>query len=290
MWVHCVMLCPMSARLLRLQPAPYAEHDLHGLYLAHELHRLGSPGRPLVYGNFLTSLDGRIAVTDPLTRESAVPEHMSSEHDLRLLLELQAQADCLITHGGYLRSLAARRLGNVLQVGVQPGAEDLAEWRLKQGLPPQPDIVVASASLDFPVPESLQELGQHIIIATGADADPSRIAAWQERGFEVIVAGRSRLVDGDVLVSLLDQRGYHSLYLLAGPLMLATMMHSGRLSRLYLTITHQIVGGTIFDTLYHGPQLHLAGRFDLRSLYADAVEAMDSGQWYAMFEPRANRT
>ena len=280
----------MSARLLRLQPAPHAEHELHGLYLAHELHRLGGPGRPLVYGNFLTSLDGRIAVTDPVTRESAVPEHMSSDRDLRLLLELQAQADCLITHGGYLRSLAAGRLGNVLQVGMQPGAEDLAEWRLEQGLAPQPDIVVASASLDFPIPQPLQELGQRIIIATGADADPARVAAWEKRGFEVVAAGGSRLVDGDALVSLLDRLGYRSLYLLAGPLMLATMIHSGHLSRLYLTITHQIVGGIDFDTLYHGPPLRLAGRFDLRSLYADVIEATDTGQWYAMFEPRASRT
>jgi riboflavin biosynthesis pyrimidine reductase len=276
----------MSSRLLRLQPAPHAEHDLHGLYLAHELHRLGAPGRPLVYGNFLTSLDGRIAVTNPVTRESAVPEHMSSDNDLRLLLELQAQADCLITHGGYLRSLAAGRLGNVLQVGVQAGAEDLAEWRREQGLEPQPDIVVASASLDFPIPQPLQELGQRIIIATGADADPARVDTWERRGMEVIVAGDSSMVDGDALVSILARRRYQSLYLLAGPLMLATMIHSGRLSRLYLTITHQIIGGTDFTTLYHGPQLRLAGRLDLRSLYADSVAATGSGQWYAMFEPR----
>jgi hypothetical protein len=104
----------MPERLLRLYPEPRQEVELRGLYLAHELHRRGGPHAPFVYADFVSSLDGRIAVAD------LVPPELIGGNDLRLLLELQAQADCVITHAGYLRALAEGRLGDILNIGA-PG-------------------------------------------------------------------------------------------------------------------------------------------------------------------------
>ena len=92
----------MSHTLLRLYPGPPQEVELRGLYLRQELHRQGSPHAPFVYADFVSSLDGRIAIAD------RVPAELTAVRDLRLLLELQAQADCVITHGGYLRGLVLR--------------------------------------------------------------------------------------------------------------------------------------------------------------------------------------
>ena len=81
------------------------------------LHHLGTPEQPFVYANFVSSLDGRIAVVEVQTGESYVLEDLTSGHDWRLFQELQAQADCMVTHGGYLRALAARKFQDILRLG-----------------------------------------------------------------------------------------------------------------------------------------------------------------------------
>jgi riboflavin biosynthesis pyrimidine reductase len=275
----------MSEHLIRLYPEPYGEVSLRGLYLAHEIHTLGRSGSPFVYANFLSSLDGRIAVEDSGGGSSYIPEHISTDSDLRLFLELQAQADCLITHGGYMRALSEGRLGNILQVGEQPGSEDLAEWRKAQGLAPQPAVVIASASLDFPLHPSLEAFNQSFYIATGRDASSRRIGEWQAKGSHILYAGDGQSVQGGALIGALRQLGFRSIYLIAGPQMLDTMVRERQLSRLYHTMTHQLVGGTDFHTMLPGAVLGKEGNLRLRSLYFDPNSPNGAGQFFAQFDP-----
>lgn len=277
----------MSGPLYRLFPPPYGEVGLRGLYLGLGLHKLGRPGQPFVYANFLASLDGRIALEDA-EGVAYLPKHLTTPDDFRLFLELQAQADCLITHGGYLRSLQAGRLGNILQIGLREDSADLAEWRAGQGLKPQPDIVIASASLDFPLPDSIRAHGQTCYIATGAKADPAKAEHWRGQACEVIVAGQGRRVEGGPLVRALAAKGYRSLYLIAGPDMLDTMLRDGQLGRLFQTITHQLMGGTAFRTVSPGPEFGPAGHLKLRSLYYDPNAPDGTGQWFAQFDALGN--
>ena len=81
-------------------------------------------------------------------------------------------------------------------------------------------------------------------------------------------------------------RGYARLYLLAGPQMLETVLRDESLSRLYLTLTHQLIGGEMFHTLTAGPRLGRAGRLQLRTLYYDADAPKGTGQWFASFDVR----
>ncbi len=271
-------------KILRFLPVPYEEVELQDLYLGHHLHLLGTAQCPFVYANFLSSIDGRIAVTDPLTGLSATPENLTSTEDFRLFQELQAQADCLITHGGYLRSLADGKLGNILQVGLRTDAEDLTVWRKQNGLAAQPDLVIASASLDFPMPESLAAHQQHVLIATGTKADPQRILEWEQQGYTIVIAG-DEMVDGGRLVELLALRGYQSLYLIAGPQMLATMIRKQKLQRLYLTTNHQLLGSEQFHTLIPGPGLQDGGQLKLIEHYYDAQSSNGHGQFYSCYQP-----
>ncbi|MGR9108382.1 MAG: RibD family protein, partial [Gammaproteobacteria bacterium] len=216
-------------RLQQLFPCPIREEALRGLYLEHAICELGSPSRPFVYANFLSSLDGRISLIEPNGGRSYLPEILTNPNDFRLFLELQAQADCLITHGGYLRALSQGTLGNILQTGCRDDARDLADWRKSRGMEKQPAVVIASASLDFPIPASIREHRQACYIATGEQADPSRIRYWQKAGYPVIFAGKGRMVQGGPLVADLGRRGYRSIYLIAGPHMLDTMLRDGKL-------------------------------------------------------------
>ncbi|MCW2241331.1 RibD family protein [Azospirillum canadense] len=257
-----------------------------GLCLADAVHRLGSPAAPFVYASFVGSLDGRIALRDPQSGTSSLPVEITSEADFRLFLELQAQADCLITHGGYLRDLAAGRLDDVLHIGTQDAGRGLGRWRAENGLAPQPAVVIASASLDFPIPDSLARASQRVLIATGRQAPPERVEALRARGYPVIIAGDGAWVEGAPLVRELGALGFRSLYLLAGPRMLSTMLRDGVLSRLYLTVAHRLLGGESFHTMTVGPGLGNAGRLRLSSLHYDAAAPDGTGQWFARFEPR----
>lgn len=266
--------------VLKLFPGPQGEHALAGLYLNHDLHRRGSPQQPLVYGNFVSSLDGRIALGDARGC-STTPEVLTTADDWRLFQELHAQADCIITHGGYLRALAAGRLGNILQIADR----SLQDWRLEQGLRAQPDIVIASASLEFPLPDSVHHHGQSVILATGAAGDPAKIAFWRAQGFAVVIAGGGAAVEGAALLRQLRPRGYRSVYLLAGPRILETMLRDRMLARLYLTLSHRLLGGERFHTLLAGEALEGTGRLGLRSLYYAPGSGDASGQFFACFEP-----
>jgi riboflavin biosynthesis pyrimidine reductase len=273
----------MTKKVFRLFPPPFEEVVLEGLYLQLNLHRLGAPESPFVYANFLTSLDGRIALEDS-SGQTYLPKSLTTPDDFRLFLELECQADCLITHGGYLRSLAQKRLGNILQVGLTETTRDLAKWREEQGLNPQPAVVIASASLDFPMPPSIREHGQACYIATGAQADPAKLDYWHNQGYEIILAGNGRMVEGDLLTRRLGELGYRTIYLIAGPHMLDTMVRDGRLERLFQTITHQLMGGESFRTLLPGPELGTFGHLKLLSLYYDPTSPSGAGQWFAQFE------
>jgi riboflavin biosynthesis pyrimidine reductase len=274
----------MTTNVLQLYPHSGIEQTINGLYLNERLHELGSPGEPFVYGNFVTSLDGRIALADGADRDPYVPGSLTTNADWQLFQELQAQADCFITHGGYLRSLAAGTLDNILRVGHAGDSVHLLRWRRENGLPRQPAIVIASASLDFPLPEKQYiDDDQPVYIATGARADQEKILAWRRRGVEVIGAGRDHLVEGRPLIEKLGHLGFRSIYLVAGPLILQTMLRDRVLARLYLTISHQLLGGDSFHTMLTGAPLDETGRLQLRSLYFDALSDRRTGQFFACF-------
>jgi riboflavin biosynthesis pyrimidine reductase len=274
----------VAATLLQLYPQ-VSETSLRGLYLAHRLHELGLPGLPFVYGDFVTSLDGRIALRDAASGESRLPQALTSESDLRLLLELHAQADCLVTHGEYLRAIAESRLDDILQVGTVPGHEDLASWRQAHGLRPQPAICIASASLDFPFPASLGEHRQQVFIATGKQSEAARRRELEREGYEVAIAGEGSYAEGRPLAAILAQKGFRSAFLLAGPRMLETMLRDEVLSRLYITLTHRLLGGESFRSMIEGTELSAAGRLKLSALYLDSQSSNGTGQLFAQFEP-----
>jgi len=274
----------MTNPLLQLHPGPHQEVPLQGLYLQQKLHRLGNSGKPFVYANFLSSLDGRIALTNPLSGQSVTPKTLTTPSDFRLFLELHAQADCLITHGGYMRALSEKRLGNILNLNAHSEHTDLVSWRQQNNLSKQPALVIVSASLDFPIPKELESQKESIFIATGKNAPPERINAWQKKGFQVLIAGANKLVQGRPLTQQLSQRGYKSIYLIAGPMILHTMLEDRQLSRLYHTQSQQLLGGNDFHTLMSGQALSPPLNLKLSTLYYEPASNQASGQLFFQYD------
>ena len=267
----------------QLFPVSGRNRPLEGLYLDEKLPAPVAGVPALVYANFVTSLDGRIAVSDG-GGTSRLPEGLTNPRDWRLFQELQAHADCLVSHGGYLRALAAGRLGNVLQVGVGKGSSAITRWRAARGMPGQPAVAIVSASLDIPIPEMLARHGQPVHVLTTATANDDRRAAIEKAGYDVVTTGSERWVRARDAVEALAGRGYRRLYLQTGPRMLAGALRDRVLGRLYLTISHSVVGGDRFDTMALGAPLGVAGRLRLGALYLDEAPGLDCGQLFARFD------
>ncbi|MFA5018022.1 MAG: dihydrofolate reductase family protein [Methylobacter sp.] len=268
----------IQKKLLRFYPDPCEEVSIKGLYLTHQLHKRGTAESPFVYANFLSSLDGRIALEDS-DQGTYIPKHITTASDFGLFMELHAQADCIITHGGYMRALGEGRLGNILQVRDK----ELVEWRCNNVLKPQPAVIIASASLDFPLHNSLKEHAQAVHIATGKNADPARVRYWQDLGYPVLFTGEDSKVHGAPLIHQLSGLGYKTIYLVAGPQMLDTVVREKQLSRLYLTITHQLIGGKDFRTLLTGTTLGAEGNLILEAMYYEQDAPPGSGQFFMQF-------
>lgn len=265
----------MEETVLQLYPLPAGEIPLKNLYLGHQLReRSQRAGRPLVYGNFITSLDGRIAIPRPKGAGLMVPEQIANPRDWRLFQELAAHADILIASGRYLREYAEGPAQEILDMADDPHFRDLAAWRMAQGLPPQPVIAVISRSLDFSIPEGLIEAGQTLVILTAGSADSKRRKALEDQGGMVVVAGEAQ-VEGRRMLERLAGLGYRTVYSAAGPKVMHMLLAAGLLDRLYLTVACRALGGDPYASIVEGALLDPPSEFELASLYYDP-EALES--------------
>jgi len=279
----------MAKKLLQLFPQSLeqSKQELKNLYLYKQGWYSANTPHAIVTANFLSSLDGRIAISVDETSKTELPKSLTSNEDFRLFLELHAQSECLITHGGYMRSLASKKLGNILQLPSNKDCEDLYNWRALQGLDPHPAVVIASSSLDFPMHPSLKDNGQQVYIATGKEADQSKIKQWQDEGYEVLITGKSDLVKGKPLIDALTAKNYKHFYLIAGPKMLHTMINDHQLSKLYLSHAQQLLGGKLFNTILDGNVL-ASPKLKLQSLFYDETSENGHGQFFSQYECQYN--
>ena len=273
----------MSKKVVRLYPGNGESVPLQGLYLRQDGLAKGNASRPVIYANFLTSIDGRIALREQGETHYGLPAELKSDEDFRLFLELYAHADCIITHGGYMRSLAANRLGNVLQLPTSKSTQYLHDWRSKQGLASNPDVVIVSGSLDFPWHRSLDESQQNVHITTGGQADEKIKQRWNSAGHEVHQLGSHEHVDVECLMEFLIQKNYQSVYLVAGPELLQNLIEHHYVQRFFVTMSHQLLGGQDFKSLLAGSPLKESGRLKLENMYMDIENSNSLGQWYVEF-------
>lgn len=270
--------------VLRLFPSPAWPVSLRGLYLDDSLRPSGTPARPFVYVSFIASLDGRISLPDPETKNRKVPRAIANPRDWRLVQELAASADVLVTSGRYIRDLAAGVAQDNLPVSDKPDFADLLAWRRARGLVPQPAVAIVTGSLDVPIPEGLLRSGRAIYIATGAAADDSRVKSLGAQGVRVLKAGVGSRVEGRALIAALAKEGFGNIFMTAGSVLLNTLLAAGALNRLYLTQACRVLGGRTFETLHTGEELNPPADFKLHSLCYDAGEGGAIEQLFSVFD------
>lgn len=254
---------------------------LKGLYLNAALPDHG-PAGPWVYANFVTTLDGRISLLNTRTGREGVPDTIGDPRDWRLFQELACRADVLISSGRYLRDLAAGTAQDILPLGNAPAFSDLHRWRRDHAMPPQPDVAVLSASLDFDLPPALVQQGRRITVLTTHGAPADRALRIEHAGARVIRTDEGERVSGRAVVEQLHTMGYKRAYSVAGPHVLHTLVRDGVLDTLFLTWRYRLVGGT-GSSVMNGPELKPPMDLQIRWLYQDLAPE-SAGQCFTRFD------
>jgi len=259
----------------RLYPQPAATSPLEGLYLGLNLHRQAGRGEVLIYSNFVASLDGRISRFSPERGDYEVPASIANERDWRLYQELAAQSDILITSARYFRQLSSGTAQDILPVGDR--FNDLQQWRLEQGLKPQPDVAIFSRTLDIPAKTIEMLASRSVYLFTSDNAPADRREALESRGVTVIAAGEQG-VEGVRLKAALAELGFRSAYMIAGPGVHTALIGAGVLDRLFLTTRFALLGSEQTHGFFDGSDV--AGQCLLKSLYLDQT----GEQLFAQYE------
>lgn len=270
----------MDRPILRLYPTPSEERPLAGTYLAPGLPD-GLADEPIVYTNFISSLDGRISEVDPKSGRRRVPEAIANERDWRLYLELAAQADVLLTTSRHLRAVADGRHGGLPDFAGHP---DLAGWRRARGMPPQPALAAVSEGLDIPVEALQRRYSGTVAVLAASSAPASKVERLEAQGATVLPAGTGPALDGRAISRALAARGWSRIYSIAGPRVAHALLAGGVLDRLYLTFATLVLGGREFDTLTLGNGLAPPARFTPTELYLDRSAPAGAAQLFGIFD------
>ncbi len=216
--------------------------------------------RPRVFANFVSSLDGVVAIPDRTQSSSIISDH--SEADRFVMGLLRACADIILIGSGTLRA-SPTSLWAPERV-YPPAAEAYAELRNRMGAPSRPRlaIVTASGSID----------GEHPALAAGALVlTTARGAAPLDGtlppGAEILTLPGEREVDLRAAIDALRKRGNELILSEAGPAVTGSLLAAGLLDEIFLTVSPVLAGRSGADArpgLVEGreilPATRVAGR------------------------------
>jgi riboflavin biosynthesis pyrimidine reductase len=209
-------------------PAYPLPKDLERIY-----SRLGFDG-PAVYSNFVSSLDGVVALGDALSAGSI----LSARHpaDRFLMGLLRACADAVVIGAGTLRATP----GHLWTPGhVFPElAASFAELRERLGRTPEPRLVVVTASGD--VDPSHPAVGRGATFVT-TNEGATKIARSVKGPHETISSGGAH-VDLRHAFDVLRDRGNHVILTEGGPHLMGLLIGEGLLDELFVTISPGLAG------------------------------------------------
>lgn len=271
-----------DADVLRLYPQPGLTRPLRGTYLEQGL-RADTGGGTLIYANFISSLDGRVAL--PNDRGAfGVPETIANKRDWRLFQELAIQADALLVSGRYLRARARGEVQDLFVAFHESTYSDLRRWRAARALPAWPRIVVVSRAVDFEPPAGIDP-GLLLVLTGAFGADSAGASRLRSAGAQVIEVGASDEVEARNLRAALLEAGCRRVYAVGGPRVLHLLASAGALDLLFLSLEPKLLGGERLATLVEGDLLDPTLMLRLRSLYYDLTnDSTGAGQLFACYE------
>lgn len=210
-------------------PAPTPE-ELAGVYGGE----VGFGAGPVLYSNFVASIDGVVALEERESSGSMISGH--HEGDRFLMALLRACADAVLVGAGTLRATANHRW---VPDAVYPDAsESFAELRRLRGLAPEPRLAVVTARGDLDPAHPALQAGALVLTTANAAA---RLRSSLPSSCEVVVAGADG-VDLGVALEHLRSAGLAVVLTEGGPHIMGELLRARRLDELFLTVSPVIAG------------------------------------------------
>ncbi|MFF7467423.1 dihydrofolate reductase family protein [Streptomyces sp. NPDC008092] len=204
--------------------------------------------------NMVSTLDGA-------GQHDGRSQPISGAADMRIFGTLRGLADVVVVGAETVR-----------QEGYRPVREraEFAAARAAAGQAVVAAVAVVSASLDldFSLPLFTSPLVPTLVL-TGAAAAPDRVAAAEQAGARVVVAGDGAGVDPDRAVRALAGLGHTRLLTEGGPRLLGQFVAAGVLDELCLTVSPMLTAGNA-QRIAGGPGVAVPRRFELVSLLEEA--------------------
>jgi len=184
--------------------------------------------RPYVILNAAMSLDGKIATYTGDSR-------MSSPADLRRVHRLRASVDGIM-------------------IGMRTLLRDNPRLTVKIPKDRKPHRIIVDSNAQTPLTSYVVRTAKEIptIVAVTSRVPKNRIEILERRGVKVLVCGKGRLVSVKILLQTLRKLGIRKILLEGGGALNWSMLISGLVDDVSVTITPRILGGEKAVTLVEG--------------------------------------
>jgi riboflavin biosynthesis pyrimidine reductase len=187
----------------------------------------------VVYANFVTSLDGIVALPE-VPRSSALISG-GDQSDRLVVALLRACADAVVIGAGTFRAHG----GPWTAENAYPGAaEGFVELRRRLGMKREPTLVVVSGSGRL---EGATTKLRGVIVATTTLAAERAMEYAGEA--EVVAVGETEPLDVRKIMTMLSGRGLKRILTEGGPTLMGQMLSAGVIDELFLTVSPIVIGG-----------------------------------------------
>lgn len=188
-----------------------------------------------VVANFVSSLDGVVAITTELQSSSIISDRSVADRFVMGLL--RASADVVLIGSGTMKG-SPTSIWTAERV-YPPAARGYAELRKRLGLGPRPTLAVltASGSLDVGHP-ALEENALVLTTARGEEQLEGRMPP----GAELVALDGTDAVDPRAAIELLRARGHRRVLSEAGPTVTGSLLSASVLDELFLTVSPLVAG------------------------------------------------
>lgn len=188
----------------------------------------------IVYGNFVTSIDGVAAVAGVEMSSSVISG--GAPPDRFVMALLRATADAVVVGSGTLREHGGPWTA---ERAFPAGNEHFRKARDAISSLDAPTLVIVTASGELP--RDHPALGTAVVVTTSSGADA--IADRNIRCGEVIDLGGREVVDPREAIEHLRDRGSRRILTEGGPKLMGSMLEASAVDQLFLTISPKLLGG-----------------------------------------------
>jgi riboflavin biosynthesis pyrimidine reductase len=190
---------------------------------------------PLLYANFVASLDGVVALPGEIQSNRMISAH--SEADRFVMGLLRSFADAVLVGAGTLRG--SPRTTWTAEHAYPPAALPFGELRRLRGRPPRPTLAVLSGSGSLDPRHPALEEGALVLTS---DRGAARLHGRLPGAATVLAIGAEAPLDPAAVVAALRERGHELILSEGGPIAFGALVAAGLVDELFLTTSPLLAG------------------------------------------------